>query len=76
MWLYRDYVIDAFNTNKPYDQFIIENMAGDLLPDATDETRIASGFNRCVTFNEEGGADPDEPMPWIGQTLLGKYSSA
>ncbi|MCH1500314.1 MAG: DUF1553 domain-containing protein, partial [Akkermansiaceae bacterium] len=60
MWLYRDYVIDSFNTNKPYDRFIIENMAGDLLPDATDETRVASGFNRCVTFNEEGGADPDE----------------
>ncbi len=60
MWLYRDYVIDSFNANKPYDRFIIENMAGDLLPDATDETRVASGFNRCVTFNEEGGADPDE----------------
>ncbi|MBT3843175.1 MAG: DUF1553 domain-containing protein [Verrucomicrobia bacterium] len=60
MWLYRDYVIDAFNANKPYDRFIIENMAGDLLPDANVKTRIASGFNRCVTFNEEGGADPDE----------------
>ncbi len=60
MWLYRDYVIDAFNQNKPFDRFIIENMAGDLLPDADDTTRIASGFNRCVTFNEEGGADPDE----------------
>ncbi len=60
MWLYRDYVIDSFNANKPFDRFIIENMAGDLLPNATDETRIASGFNRCVTFNEEGGADPDE----------------
>lgn len=60
MWLYRDYVIRAFNQNKPYDQFIKENLAGDLFPDATEETRIASGFNRCVTFNEEGGADPDE----------------
>jgi hypothetical protein len=60
MWPYRDYVINAFNKNKPYDQFIVENMAGDLLPDATEETRIASGFHRCVTFNEEGGADPDE----------------
>jgi hypothetical protein len=60
MWLYRDYVIDSFNQNKPFDRFIIENMAGDLLPDADDTTRIASGFNRCVTFNEEGGADPDE----------------
>ena len=60
MWLYRDYVIDSFNQNKPFDRFIVENMAGDLLPDADDTTRIASGFNRCVTFNEEGGADPDE----------------
>ena len=60
MWLYRDYVIDSFNQNKPYDRFILENMAGDLLPDANDTTRVASGFNRCVTFNEEGGADPDE----------------
>ena len=60
MWLYRDYVINAFNSNKPYDRFIIENVAGDLLADANQETRIASGFNRNVTFNEEGGADPDE----------------
>ena len=60
MWLYRDYVIDSFNQNKPFDRFILENMAGDLLPDASDITRVASGFNRCVTFNEEGGADPDE----------------
>ena len=43
MWLYRDYVINAFNSNKPYDRFIIENVAGDLLADANQETRIASG---------------------------------
>ncbi|MAR13635.1 MAG: hypothetical protein CL681_27130 [Blastopirellula sp.] len=60
MWLYRDYVIRAFNQNKPFNEFIIENVAGDLLPKSTIETRIASGFNRCSTFNEEGGADPDE----------------
>ena len=60
MWLYRDYVINAFNDNKPYNRFVIENLAGDLMPDATDETRIATGFSRNVTFNEEGGADPDE----------------
>ena len=60
MWLYRDYVIESFNHNKPFDRFIVENMAGDLLPDADNTTRVASGFNRCVTFNEEGGADPDE----------------
>jgi hypothetical protein len=60
MWLYRDYVIHAFNTNKPYDRFIVENLAGDLLPRRTTETKVASGFNRCSTFNEEGGADPAE----------------
>jgi hypothetical protein len=60
MWLYRDYVIDAFNQGMPYSQFVIENVAGDLLPNATQRTRIASGFNRNATFNEEGGADPDE----------------
>ncbi|MCH2125563.1 MAG: DUF1549 domain-containing protein, partial [Pirellulaceae bacterium] len=79
MWLYRDYVINAFNENKPYSQFMLENVAGDLMPDVTDETRIASGFNRCNTFNEEGGADPDEfyvayavdRANTIGQVFLG-----
>ena len=60
MWLYRDYVIDAFNANMPFNRFILENLAGDLLPNATVQSQIASGFNRNVTFNEEGGADPDE----------------
>ena len=60
MWLYRDYVINAFNANKPYDRFIVENIAGDLLPGRTVEAQVASGFNRCSTFNEEGGADPAE----------------
>ncbi len=60
MWLYRDYVIESFQKNLPFDRFIVENLAGDLLPEADDRTRVASGFNRCNTFNEEGGADPDE----------------
>ena len=60
MWLYRDWVINAFNTNKPYDQFTVEQIAGDLLPDADPSQVIASGFNRNTTYNEEGGADPDE----------------
>ena len=62
MWVYRDYVINAFNDNKPFDEFTIENIAGDLLPDATREQKVASGFNRNATYNEEGGADPDEFM--------------
>jgi mono/diheme cytochrome c family protein len=60
MWLWRNYVIDSFNNNKPFDQFTIEQLAGDLMPDATVEQKIASGFNRNTRFNEEGGADPNE----------------
>jgi len=60
MTKWREYVIDAFNHNKPYDQFIVEQMAGDLLPNATTEQQIASGFNRNHMINFEGGAIPEE----------------
>jgi len=60
MWLWRDWAIKAFNDDKPYDQFTIEQLAGDLLPDATPEQRIATGFVRNNMTNDEGGADPDE----------------
>ncbi len=60
LWLYRDYVINAFNGNKPFDRFTIEQIAGDLLPEANNETRIASGYNRLLNTTEEGGAQPRE----------------
>lgn len=57
---FRDYVVDAFNANKPYDQFIVEQLAGDLLEDATLETRIASTFNRLNQISKEGGIQDAE----------------
>jgi hypothetical protein len=82
IWLYRDWVIQAFNENKPYDQFTIEQLAGDLLDGATRDQRIASGYNRLLMTTEEGGAQPREYMAkysadrvrnvsvvWLGSTL-------
>jgi hypothetical protein len=60
MWLWRDWVIQAFNDNKPFDEFVIEQIAGDLLPDATLAQRIATGFHRNTQINEEGGIDPEQ----------------
>src|SRR5205823_4784299 len=57
---WREWVIDAFNNNMPFDRFTIEQLAGDLLPNATTEQRIASGFNRNHMINFEGGAIPEE----------------
>lgn len=60
MWPWRDWVIKAFNTNMPFDKFTVEQIAGDLLPDATTEQKLASGFNRNHMINFEGGAIPEE----------------
>jgi mono/diheme cytochrome c family protein len=59
-WLYRDWVIEAINRDLPFDQFTIEQLAGDLLPDATEAQRVATGFHRQTLINKEGGVDQEE----------------
>jgi hypothetical protein len=60
IWPYRDWVIEAFNRDLPYDQFLIEQLAGDLLPNATLEQRVATGFLRNAMQNQEGGIEPEQ----------------
>ncbi len=60
IWKYRDWLIKAFNNDKPYDEFLIDQLAGDLLPNATDDEFIATAFNRNTLTNDEGGTDNEE----------------
>ena len=82
LWPYRDWVVDALNADMPYDRFSIEQLAGDLLPNATESQRIATGFNRSAPTNVEAGTEPEETrvnqvfdrvntlgMVWLGTTL-------
>lgn len=81
VWPYRDWVIKSFNDNKPFDRFTLEQIAGDLLPDADTQTRVGSAFNRLLLTTEEGGAQPKDyearmltdrvraiGTVWLGQT--------
>jgi hypothetical protein len=83
MWPYRDWIIQAFNKDMPFDQFTIAQIAGDMLPNATPQQRIATGFHRNTMLNEEGGIDPLEfrfhamtdrvattATTWLGLTLM------
>jgi hypothetical protein len=60
VWAYRDWVVDSFNRNLPYDQFILKQLAGDLLPNATFQDRVATSFHRQTPNNQEGGTDDEE----------------
>ena len=62
MWLWRDWLIHAYNENMPFDQFIIEQIAGDLLPDATIDQKVATAFNRNHMITHEGGTIPEENL--------------
>ncbi len=79
MWHYRDWVVNALNTDLPYDQFITEQVAGDLLPNPTQDQLIATGFFRNSMINEEGAIDPEQfrmdamfdRMDCLGKAVLG-----
>jgi len=79
VWFYRDWVINSLNSDMPYDRFIIEQIAGDLLPKRTQDQIVATGFLRNSMINEEGGVDPEQfrmeamfdRMDAIGKSVLG-----
>jgi hypothetical protein len=79
VWFYRDWVINAFNRNLPYSEFIIDQIGGDLIPNATQDQKVATGYLRNSMINEEGGVDPEQfrmesmydRMDAIGKGMLG-----
>ena len=79
VWFYRDWVINSLNRDLPYNEFIIDQLAGDLLPNATQEQKVATGYLRNSMVNEEGGIDPEQfrmeamfdRMDAIGKGMLG-----
>jgi hypothetical protein len=73
---YRDYVIDAFNANKPFDEFTREQLAGDLLPNPTTEQLVATGYNRLNMMTREGGAQPKEYLAKYGAERVRSVAAA
>jgi len=79
VWFYRDWVINALNRDLPYNRFLVEQLAGDLLPNATQDQKVATGFLRNSMINEEGGIDPEQfrmeamfdRIDTIGKAILG-----